>query len=71
MPGCKGAGMAERSYPASEVRRGGQEELHLGPRSGVAAGRSYPTPPHPRSEVAAGRTNPTRKEPWMHGRRRA
>ena len=30
MPGCNGAGMAERSYPS--------------PRSGAAAGRSYPTP---------------------------
>ena len=26
MPGCDGAGMAERRYPASEVRGGGQEE---------------------------------------------
>ena len=27
MPGCDGAGTAERSYPASEVRVGGWEEL--------------------------------------------
>ena len=27
MPGCDGAGMAERSYRASEVRGGGLEEL--------------------------------------------
>ena len=27
VPGCDGAGMAERSYPASEVRGGGREEL--------------------------------------------
>ena len=26
-PGCDGAGTAERSYPRSEVRGGGQEEL--------------------------------------------
>ena len=27
MPGCDGAGTAERSYPVSEVRGGGQKEL--------------------------------------------
>ena len=27
MPACDGAGTAERSYPASEVRGGGREEL--------------------------------------------
>ena len=27
MPGCNGAGVAERSYPTSEVRGGGWEEL--------------------------------------------
>ena len=27
VPGCDGAGMAERSYPVSKVRGGGQEEL--------------------------------------------
>ena len=27
MPGCDGAGMAERSYPTSEARGGGREEL--------------------------------------------
>ena len=27
VPDCDGAGTAERSYPASEVRGGGQEEL--------------------------------------------
>ena len=31
VPGCEGAGIAERSYPASEVRGSGQEELpHAG-----------------------------------------
>ena len=27
VPGCDGTGMADRSYPASEVRGGGREEL--------------------------------------------
>ena len=27
MPGCDGAGTAERSYPTSEVRGGGREEI--------------------------------------------
>ena len=27
VPGCDSAGMAERSYPTSEVRGGGREEL--------------------------------------------
>ena len=40
-------------------------------RSGVAAGRSYPTPPCPRPGVAAGRSNPTSKELWLRGHRRA
>ena len=56
MPGCDGAGMAERSYPVSKVRGGGQEETPcvrsqgrrprgatLRPRSG-AAGRSHLAP---------------------------
>ena len=53
VPGCHGAGRAERSYPTSEVRGSGQEcqagtaqEWPRGatphPRSGGAAGRSYP-----------------------------
>ena len=49
MPGCYGAGMAERSYPVSEVS-GGREELprvrdqrsHPRLRPGPAAGRSNP-----------------------------
>ena len=45
MPGCNGAGTAERSYPASEVSGGGWEEL---PASEVR-GRS-------REELAAGRS---------------
>ena len=36
----------ERSYPASEVRGGGQEEIPYAPspRPGAAGGSSYPTP---------------------------
>ena len=49
--------MAERSYPASEVR--GSKE------------RSYPKPPRARPGAAAGRTKPTSKEPWLHRHRRA
>ena len=57
MPGCDGAGMAERSYPMSDVRGGSWEELPrirgqgrrprgatLRPRPGVAARRTYPMP---------------------------
>ena len=37
VPGCDGAGMAERSYPESEVRGGGREEQpHV---QGVVAAR--------------------------------
>ena len=76
----------ERSYPASEVRGSGWEELPHGPKpkARAAAGRRYPTPPGPRPwrwpggatpcprpGVVAGRTNPTSKEPWQRGRRRA
>ena len=39
--------MAEKSYPS--------------PRSGVAARRSYSTPPRPMPGVVAGSTNPTPK----------
>ena len=50
MPGCDGAGTAERSYPASEVRGDGQEEVPQvrgqgrHPRPGALARRSNPTP---------------------------
>ena len=56
MPGCDGAGTAERSYPTSEVRGGSREEVPRvqgqgrRPRvpgcdsAGVAAERSYPQP---------------------------
>ena len=45
MPGYNDAGKAEKSYPI--------------PRSGAAAGRSYPTPSCLRLGAAARRTNPT------------
>ena len=57
VPGCDGAGTAEKSYPS--------------PRSGAAAGRSYPTPPHRRPGAEAGRNNLTSKEPWLRRQRRA
>ena len=60
----------ERSYPASEVRGRGWEELPNAPspRPRAAAGRSNPTP---EAGAVAGRTNPTSKEPWLSGCRRA
>ena len=48
MTGCDGAGTAEKSYPASEVR-GGREETPC-PEVRAAARRSYPT-----SEASGGR----------------
>ena len=55
MPGCDGAGAAERSYPTAEARGGSREELPSvrgqgwrprmpGYDSAGAAERSYPTP---------------------------
>ena len=50
VPGCDSAGMAERSYPTSEVRGGGQEEIPLiqGKEQWLcfigAAVKRYPTP---------------------------
>ena len=76
----------KRSYPVSEVRDSGREEIpHApSPRPGAVGGRSYPTPTRQRPRAAAGRsnptpeargsgqrTNPTSKEPWLCGRRRA
>ena len=54
VPGCNGAGTAERSYPASEVSGGGWEELPASEvrgrsREELAAGRR-----HPESEVRGG-----------------
>ena len=60
VPDCGGTGMAERSYPASEVRGGSPEELPHAPKLEAwgSSGKSYPTPPCPRPEVVAGRSNP-------------
>ena len=52
VPGCDGAGMAERSYPASAVR-GGWEEL---PHIRGQGWRPRRATPHPRSVAAGGDT---------------
>ena len=49
---------ASRLRPAHEARLRGATPR---PRSGAAAGRSYPTPLCPRPWAVAGRTNPTPK----------
>ena len=53
MPDCDGAGTAERSYPTSEVRRGGQEEIPhaLKPE---ARGGSWEALPHAPTPGARG-----------------
>ena len=73
---------AERSYPTSVVRGRSREDpmrerrqprgATPRPRSGAAAGRSYPTSeqprgatPPPRPGAAAERSNPTSKERWL------
>ena len=38
MPDCEGAGTAERSYPTSEVRGGGQEEIPHAPKPQARGG---------------------------------
>ena len=45
MPGCHGAGTAERSYPTSEVRGGGQEELPHAPTPEARGGSREDLPP--------------------------
>ena len=75
MPGCDGAGMAERSYSMSEVRSGSSEELTRvqgqgrqprvpGCDSAGAALRSYPTP------EGRGGGQEESKEQWLPGPRR-
>ena len=86
VPDCNSAGMAERSYPASEVRGSSQEELPHAPKpeargSGLeeqptpeARGsneRSYPASKARGSGGEEQLHDPTSKEPWLHGRRRA
>ena len=53
VPDCDGAGMAERSYPASEVGGGGsREELPHAPKP-EARGSSGEDQPHVQGAVAA------------------
>ena len=56
--GSRGRSMAERSYPTSEVRGGGREEL-----SYIWGHGRWPrgATPHPRSGVASGKSNPVSK----------
>ena len=68
MPGLNGdgAGVAERSYPMSEVRGSGQE-------CQAATVQEQPggATPHPRPGAVAWRTSPMSKERWLCGHRRA
>ena len=57
---------AERSYPISEVRGGGQEEL-----SHVRGQGWWPRVPGCDSTGAADRSYPTSKERWLHRYRKA
>ena len=59
--------MAERSYPASEVRDGQEEP----PRARVQGQWLGGATPRLRPGVVAGRSNPMTKERWLRGRRRA
>ena len=68
MPGCVATGVAERSYPMSEVRGGCREEL---PHVRGQGWRPRRATPHPRSGEASERSNPTSKERWLHRYRRA
>ena len=58
---CNGAGTVERSYPASEVRGGGREEIPHAPKPEARGGarEEQPTPLslRPRAAAAAGRSN--------------
>ena len=51
LPKSEVRGVAERRYPANEVRGSGQEELPhaLKHEAGAAGGKSYPTPPRPQA----------------------
>ena len=44
VPGCNGAGTAERSYPVSEVRGGGRQELSRVRGQGQQLGGATPCP---------------------------
>ena len=65
--------MAERSYPASEVR-GGDERSYLASELRGGGGQEeipHAPSPRPRAVAVAGRTNPTSKQPWLRRPRRA
>ena len=75
---------AERSYPESEVRGGGWEELQHAPTPKTRGGSREELPlaqgqgqqlgaanPRPSPGAATGRSNPTSKERWLRGCRRA
>ncbi|CAI9180857.1 unnamed protein product [Rangifer tarandus platyrhynchus] len=67
-PGYNSAGAAQRSFPTSEVRGGGREELpHFQGQGRRARGATT----HPRSGPAAERSNPISKERLLQGHRRA
>ena len=51
VPDCDGAGTAERSYPASEARGGGREEL--------------PHSPKPEAQGGGREDQPHVQEPWL------
>ena len=51
MPDCDGAGMAKRSYPTSEVRGGGREEI---PSIGGQGRRPGGDTPCPKPEARGG-----------------
>ena len=70
---CQAATAQEWLRRATQVQGQGQQPRGATPRprSGVAAGWSYPMPPCPSPRAAARRTNPVFKEPWLRGRRRA
>ena len=52
VPGCDSAGTAEKSYPASEVRGGGREELPHAPKP-KARGGGQEDQPNVQAAVAA------------------
>ena len=67
-PSPKSGAAAKRSYPPSEVRGSGREELPLAQGQGQRLGAANP---RPRPGAATGRSNPTSKVQWLCGHRRA
>ena len=66
MSKVRGSGQEYQTVTVQERPRGAT----LRRRSGVEAGRSYPTPPRPRPGAMAGRSNLTSKELWLRRCRR-